>query len=170
MLKSKCIVAVLALFFIVFWGVAPVSAHCPFPGETEEMHVRQYGVGKVRILFLRQDGTPASFAQVEINWLASTQIATEAGWIQFLRFWTELYRITAYDPETGIEKTFIVNFDGRACDRNLVLYITAEIVREQSRAVYDNPSPGLEAADLDLEPILGGTGCFIAYLDDDRRP
>ena len=163
MFKIKYIVITLALLFIVFWGAAPVSAHCPFLGETEEIHISQYGVGKVRILFLQGDGSPASFAQVEVNWLTLTQIATEAGWIQFLRFWTEPYRITAYDPETGIEKTFIINFDGRACDRDFVLYITAEIVREQGRAVYDDPGPGSEAADLDLEPILGGTGCFIAY-------
>ena len=162
MFKIKYSVMVLALSFIVLWGVAPVSAHCPFPGETEEMHISQYGVGKVRILFLRQDGTPVSGAQVAINRIGQVDIATEAGRIQFLAF-REYYTISAYDPETEIEKTFIINFDGRACDRDFVLYITAEIVREQSRAVYDNPSPSLEAADLDLEPILGGTGCFIAY-------
>ncbi len=162
MFKIKYVVAALALFFIVFWGVVPVSAHCPFPGETEEGHISQYGVGKVRVLFLRQDGSPVSGAQAIMNRSGWINEATEAGRIQFLAI-LETYTISAYDPETGIEKTFIVNFDGRACDRDFVLYITAEIVREQSRAVYDNPSPSLEAADLDLEPILGGTGCFIAY-------
>ncbi len=162
MFKIKYVVMVLALFFIVFWGAAPVSAHCPFPGETEEMHISQYGVGKVRILFLRQDGSPVSGAQAIMNRSGWINEATEAGRIQFLAF-LETYTISAYDPETGIEKTFIVNFDGRACDRDFVLYITAEIVREQSRAVYDDLGPGSEVADLDLEPILGGTGCFIAY-------